>query len=70
MLEKYARVPPGNVLKEMEATPHQRNQGQKTGKRRINQSCVDSDNKERPREQQCDPVCSGARFKIARAFSL
>ena len=33
MLEKYARVPPRKILKEIEATPHQRNQGQETGKR-------------------------------------
>ena len=33
-------------------------------------SCSDSANKERPREQQCELDCSGARSKIARTFSL
>ena len=70
MLKKYASVPPGIFPLRDGSNPSPQMTGPGNGAKRSRHSCVDSDNKERPREQQCDTVCSGALFKIARAFSL
>ena len=74
------RTWPGNDITEQRAHPKGTDQvdnerthkraGARTGRQQGDHVSSDSAKTDRPRDRQCEPVCSGALLKIARAFSL